>query len=728
MARASSCVGVLAALALALALCVCGPALGQSSAREVKVTWQSNNVTQAELSLQFGDLYSSLDSLAAQGFAPSIKRSRPIGSQTIEDMLRSENLVAGTFFPREVDLYICHLNPSSCKVTDKTTRWTISPGDTINIPTIQFAPKIKAQTTVKSSGTSVEALVAPLKGCPAVDDQCRKLIVNLNAGDRSVLAQTFGGEMQVPVLTFEANFRLDHPAESGAPATAASAVQVVNRLLVDRARASVPKAVHGPSPPPGKLESATAVSAPATAPPPAASAAPLVFSTPASREALLQAINHPSSLHHEVARESTPTLGLVDSWVYRNHCDIEPRVSFETPEPAKAASSPAAAPSEAAPQCGVMRTATEQDHATHVLGIIASSLSSNVGPGVNPKARLFVVEMDPAQLTDPQYNQTVAGQLDDLQNTEGAPQIFSMSFSYSFPFASEDEKQLDPLGDFVDRTKRSLFIIAAGEHLARGIPLTRNCPLLLACTNSARVLTVSAVSEPAKCDLFGASNVGDGVDVVAPGRDIVSTLARNGVGAMSGTSQATAIVAGAASLLISTDHTLPPEIIRNRLIYTSRPCETLRTYGGLLDIDRALSYQSSYLLLAPKPARPASVAVAKPVYVAGHFINPDLVARFDETNGLPDQPIRLKGLKRMYRYPDGSFDVFFHPGKPTNEKMPIRKMHAVLNRNGLARLGPVPFQVDHGGVLYVDMKNVIDYYGRIDLEVDVDGDGREKAR
>ncbi len=86
------------------------------------------------------------------------------------------------------------------------------------------------------------------------------------------------------------------------------------------------------------------------------------------------------------------------------------------------------------------------------------------------------------------------------------------------------------------------------------------------------------------------SNFGTGVDIFAPGENIFSTLPGGRYGYMSGTSQATAFVTGAAALLMAKFPGITPAQIRARLMEMSSPSPWLKEYcaSGRLNAIRAL--------------------------------------------------------------------------------------------------------------------------------------------
>jgi hypothetical protein len=48
--------------------------------------------------------------------------------RSLESIMRTERLVAGKYFPKEADLFVCQVNPSICKIitkgSERRAKWT----------------------------------------------------------------------------------------------------------------------------------------------------------------------------------------------------------------------------------------------------------------------------------------------------------------------------------------------------------------------------------------------------------------------------------------------------------------------------------------------------------------------------------------------------------------------------------------------------------------------------
>ena len=97
---------------------------------------------------------------------------------------------------------------------------------------------------------------------------------------------------------------------------------------------------------------------------------------------------------------------------------------------------------------------------------------------------------------------------------------------------------------------------------------------------------------PLDGQLDRASNYGvRSVDLAAPGNYILSTITGNDYAYMSGTSMAAPMVTGTAAMLYSCDASLSLMDVRNRILQSARPLESLSgkvVTGGMLDAGAAM--------------------------------------------------------------------------------------------------------------------------------------------
>ncbi len=177
-------------------------------------------------------------------------------------------------------------------------------------------------------------------------------------------------------------------------------------------------------------------------------------------------------------------------------------------------------------------------HGTHISGIVASTANAGLPQGTNcQRVQIMALKY---------YDNSGAG-FNNLANTVRAIQyavkagadIINYSGGGSDPAASERAAIQDA------HKKGILFVAAAGNdgHSNDQIPYY---PASYGLDNIIGVASLNKQNQ-----LLPSSNFGKTVQVAAPGLSILSTLPEGKFGTMSGTSQATAFVTGAAALLVS---------------------------------------------------------------------------------------------------------------------------------------------------------------------------------
>jgi len=177
-------------------------------------------------------------------------------------------------------------------------------------------------------------------------------------------------------------------------------------------------------------------------------------------------------------------------------------------------------------------------HGTHIAGIISGASANGVGiSGVCPRVAIMPLKY---------YDNSGAG-YNNLNNTvraiRYAVQMGAQIINYSGGGA--DPAPAERMAIEEAQRRGILFVAAAGNdgHNNDQTPyFPQNYPL----DNIVGVASVNKANT-----LLPSSNFGKSVDIAAPGLGILSTLPDNRLGTMSGTSQATAFVTGAAALLAS---------------------------------------------------------------------------------------------------------------------------------------------------------------------------------
>jgi subtilisin family serine protease len=217
----------------------------------------------------------------------------------------------------------------------------------------------------------------------------------------------------------------------------------------------------------------------------------------------------------------------------------------------------------------------EIGHGTHVAGVIAANSNFGLVKGVAPKAKIMAVDfMSEFGGTDADAVAAL-----DYAMKAGAKIVNASWGSARCSQAVQDK--------FVELKDAGVFVsVAAGNS---GSDLTYR-PEYPAVYNSPSQITVGAST----LNFFRASfsNYGLPVHMVAPGKDILSTvpahISSNGTATMSGTSMAAPYVAGVAALLLSYDGTLDFTKIKSAILSSLAPGRFGVRFDGELRADRAL--------------------------------------------------------------------------------------------------------------------------------------------
>lgn len=227
-------------------------------------------------------------------------------------------------------------------------------------------------------------------------------------------------------------------------------------------------------------------------------------------------------------------------------------------------------------------------HGTHVAGIIGAESDNSIGVrGVSPQIRLLPVQViddrvneplkpmsapsfDPSEKIREQQGYKIVQEVSDrvargflYALNEGA-EVISMSLGWP---QVADSKLLRELIQEADR-RGVIVVAAAGNDSTRA--------LLRPCVYNS-VICVGALNPDGSLSHF--SNYGSGVDIAAPGLSILSTYPEDlrparfrsdlGYEYLSGTSQATPLVAGAVADLLSRG--VPKNEVYAKLVLSARP-------------------------------------------------------------------------------------------------------------------------------------------------------------
>ncbi|MEB3237914.1 MAG: S8 family serine peptidase [Candidatus Sericytochromatia bacterium] len=240
----------------------------------------------------------------------------------------------------------------------------------------------------------------------------------------------------------------------------------------------------------------------------------------------------------------------------------------------------------------------DQEHGTHVAGLIGASIGNGVGiAGISDRVRILPVKV---------LDSNGSGTLDDLirglayAKSAGA-QVVNMSLSS--PASSNLERQA-----VQDLVNSGVVIVAAAGNEGSSQPMS---PAALP-----GVIAVAATDPgDARADF---SSFGSHVRLAAPGTDMISAVPGASYRMLSGTSQASPIVAGIAASILSVAPGTSASVIRDLLYETGArttgfPQETRR-----VDLRRLMAFIKSQLppatplpeesqapVVTPAPATPA---------------------------------------------------------------------------------------------------------------------------
>lgn len=176
-------------------------------------------------------------------------------------------------------------------------------------------------------------------------------------------------------------------------------------------------------------------------------------------------------------------------------------------------------------------------HGTHIAGIIGAKAGNGKGiAGISPNVKLMILKY-----FDPKVPVT-----DNLKNTINAIHYAIdngakiINYSGGGTEFSQDEKDAIEAA----RKKGIIFVAAAGNERSNS-DHHKYYPADYGLEN---IISVTAIDP--KTEVLASSNYGtETVDLAAPGQNILSTLPGDSYGYMTGTSQATAFVTGAAVLV-----------------------------------------------------------------------------------------------------------------------------------------------------------------------------------
>lgn len=203
-------------------------------------------------------------------------------------------------------------------------------------------------------------------------------------------------------------------------------------------------------------------------------------------------------------------------------------------------------------------------HGTHIAGIIGAEAGNNKGiSGISPEVSLMILKY-----YDPKVPNT-----DNLKNTirsiEYAVKMGAHIINYSGGGTEFSQEEYEAV--LAAKKKGILFVAAAGNEKSNSDE-HHYYPADYSLDNIISVTAIDPTTE-----VLSSSNYGvETVDIAAPGQTILSCLPNNSYGLMTGTSQATAFVTGAAVLIMANKELYhSPAEIKKFILATGDSAESL---------------------------------------------------------------------------------------------------------------------------------------------------------
>ena len=383
----------------------------------------------------------------------------------------------------------------------------------------------------------------------------------------------------------------------------------------------------------------------------------------------------------ELAGNNEVKVAVIDSGVDFKHPDLKSQVL-----PPYNAAAPA-------------NTTSTGDHGTHVAGIIGAAKDNAVGGhGVNPNAKLMPIDVFNGKAG---ANDFVIAQ-GILYAIEQGADVINMSLGGY----GESPLMKDAVQKAIDQ---GITVVAAA-----GNESTDNYSFPASYEG---VISVGSTNDRNKLSSY--SNYGPSVDLVAPGEDIYSTVHDQKKGSsyvkFSGTSMASPVVAGVASLLKSKYPNLKPNEIEAILEMTAKDLgdkDYDLTYGhGLVNPVKALQFDIKNLPKQYSETKEERIKNAKVLKKntlnteKGEFKQPDEKKWYKvDLEAKEYAQLTLKGANKY----DYAFDLYFYPEGNNGEVEPIN-----VNDVRVGKQEGYLYKADQKGTLLVGVK---DHNGSYDLK------------
>lgn len=227
-------------------------------------------------------------------------------------------------------------------------------------------------------------------------------------------------------------------------------------------------------------------------------------------------------------------------------------------------------------------------HGTHIAGIIGAQAGNKKGiAGISPEVSLMVLKY-----YDPKVPNT-----DNLKNTVSAiryaVKMKANVINYSGGGLEYSQEERDAIEEA--RKEGILFVAAAGNEKSNS-DQHKYYPADYGLSN---IISVTAIDPSTQ--VLPSSNYGtQTVDIAAPGQNILSTLPGSSYGFLTGTSQATAFVTGAAVLVMAHRPTFSVDDVKKYILATgdsktsllakTRTSRQLNLFKALTILDQNVSF------------------------------------------------------------------------------------------------------------------------------------------
>jgi hypothetical protein len=668
-------------------------------------TWESRNETYNALPQSFDNLYGTLADIIKKGGAiptktwPLDEALIPFDKLQRASLLRASKLFDGKYYPGNLDKLLCLINPHHCKSGKEA--WNVKAGDPIILPDIAIQAYTELREYEKRSGDKIANIVVrDRRGCEEWDAACQNTVKNLNSYKPDVLDDDFAGTILVPTLAYRAQIQITNfghkeevlPAPDANPPNLGSleALKPLLGHIVPEAQVNVQ----------GVSEACPAEPARGTP------------------ERVRQLINYrpDSPLLKGLAEVE---IGVLDLNVFVSHCRFHDGIEFvrapDTGITSKVREGALVkwakdASAEAAAACGTYSEASTIEHGTHIVGIIDALQAARFPIGAERNYAIMAYQKPKIDAFSDisNINQTI----ETMQREEGF-NVVNLSIGER---VKGEATGLSPQIKRLEPHARVLFVAAAGNlqsnevthHVNRGAP----CDVWPACLGTKNVISVVALDlDAANPKPIAQSNTGTAFDIAAPGQSIVSSIGGHKLGCMNGTSQAAAVVSGAAALLFASEQGLRPSHVKNRLIYSSDIVPSLEgmVFGGRLNVERALALAADQIETADGSQHSGVIAQW-----------PDTDRPFARDATGDASPASWESIRRLRRLGDNLYRVFYLQDS-ANDKSPLLSEQVRFKKlmyldeqlsisvaAGAGEDAPPKKETVH-------LKDIVDYVGRVRL-------------